>query len=93
MSLSYRKVDSTSEMMTQIYLGMLFTIKLLHVIVGATSYIFFVYPQVLVHALQVAEILMEKLPETFSKVFAREWVVHAVDQLVLVAKPLSHACF
>ncbi|CAH2075832.1 unnamed protein product [Thlaspi arvense] len=48
-------------------------------------------PQVLVPALQVAEILMEKLPETFSKVFVREGVVHAVDQLVLVGKPISHA--
>lgn len=47
-------------------------------------------PQVLVPALQVAEILMEKLPETFSKVFVREGVVHAVDQLVLVGKP-THA--
>ncbi|CAE6150479.1 unnamed protein product [Arabidopsis arenosa] len=47
-------------------------------------------PQVLVPALQVAEILMEKLPETFSKVFVREGVVHAVDQLVLVGKS-SHA--
>ncbi|KFK30462.1 hypothetical protein AALP_AA7G264200 [Arabis alpina] len=48
-------------------------------------------PQVLVPALQVAEILMEKLPETFSKVFVREGVVHAVDQLVLVGKPISQA--
>uniref|UniRef100_A0A1J3H294 HECT-type E3 ubiquitin transferase n=1 Tax=Noccaea caerulescens TaxID=107243 RepID=A0A1J3H294_NOCCA len=48
-------------------------------------------PQVLVPALQVAEILMEKLPETFSKVFVREGVVHAVDQLVLVGKPISNA--
>ncbi|KAF8083082.1 hypothetical protein N665_0792s0011 [Sinapis alba] len=48
-------------------------------------------PQVLVPALQVAEILMEKLPETFSKVFVREGVVHAVDQLVLVGKPITHA--
>ncbi|CAH8338587.1 unnamed protein product [Eruca vesicaria subsp. sativa] len=48
-------------------------------------------PQVLVPALQVAEILMEKLPETFSKVFVREGVVHAVDQLVLVGKPISYA--
>lgn len=47
-------------------------------------------PQVLVPALQVAEILMEKLPETFSKMFVREGVVHAVDQLVLVGKPSSH---
>ncbi|WZZ46066.1 hypothetical protein YC2023_042325 [Brassica napus] len=48
-------------------------------------------PQVLVPALQVAEILMEKLPETFSKVFVREGVVHAVDQLVLVGKPSANA--
>ncbi|KAF5951530.1 hypothetical protein HYC85_009474 [Camellia sinensis] len=40
-------------------------------------------PQVLVPALQIAEILMEKLPETFSKMFVREGVVHAVDALIL----------
>ncbi|KAG8364405.1 hypothetical protein BUALT_Bualt19G0125400 [Buddleja alternifolia] len=40
-------------------------------------------PQVLVPALQIAEILMEKLPGTFSKMFAREGVVHAVDMLIL----------
>lgn len=40
-------------------------------------------PHVLVPALQIAEILMEKLPGTFSKVFVREGVVHAVDQLIL----------
>ncbi|XP_027357082.1 E3 ubiquitin-protein ligase UPL3-like isoform X2 [Abrus precatorius] len=40
-------------------------------------------PQVLVPALQIAEILMEKLPGTFSKMFVREGVVHAVDQLIL----------
>ncbi|KAH9622519.1 hypothetical protein KSS87_008684 [Heliosperma pusillum] len=39
-------------------------------------------PQVLVPALQIAEILMEKLPETFSKLFVREGVVHAVDSLI-----------
>ncbi|XP_010690374.2 E3 ubiquitin-protein ligase UPL3 [Beta vulgaris subsp. vulgaris] len=39
-------------------------------------------PQVLVPALQIAEILMEKLPETFSKMFVREGVVHAVDSLI-----------
>ncbi|KAL9252131.1 E3 ubiquitin-protein ligase UPL3-like protein [Drosera capensis] len=37
--------------------------------------------QVLVPALQISEILMEKLPETFSKMFVREGVVHAVDSL------------
>ncbi|XP_050366026.1 E3 ubiquitin-protein ligase UPL3 isoform X2 [Argentina anserina] len=46
-------------------------------------------PHVLVPALQIAEILMEKLPETFSKVFVREGVVHAVDQLILAGTPNS----
>ncbi|KAL3613951.1 E3 ubiquitin-protein ligase upl3 [Castilleja foliolosa] len=40
-------------------------------------------PQVLVPALQIAEILMEKLPSTFSRMFVREGVVHAMDALVL----------
>ncbi|XP_027356506.1 E3 ubiquitin-protein ligase UPL3 [Abrus precatorius] len=40
-------------------------------------------PQVLIPALKIAEILMEKLPGTFSKMFIREGVVHAVDQLIL----------
>ncbi|XP_061342076.1 E3 ubiquitin-protein ligase UPL3 [Gastrolobium bilobum] len=40
-------------------------------------------PHVLIPALQIAEILMEKLPGTFSKMFIREGVVHAVDQLIL----------
>ncbi|KAM7475155.1 hypothetical protein LguiB_022398 [Lonicera macranthoides] len=40
-------------------------------------------PQVLVPALQIAEILMEKLPEIFSKMFVREGVVHAVDTLII----------
>ncbi|XP_010531539.1 PREDICTED: E3 ubiquitin-protein ligase UPL3 [Tarenaya hassleriana] len=48
-------------------------------------------PQVLVPALQIAKILMEKLPGIFSKMFVREGVVHAVDQLVLVGKPNSQA--
>ncbi|KAJ0969933.1 hypothetical protein J5N97_022810 [Dioscorea zingiberensis] len=39
-------------------------------------------PQVLIPALQIAEILMEKLPGTFSKMFVREGVVHAVDALI-----------
>ncbi|KAL6210116.1 hypothetical protein ACLB2K_021054 [Fragaria x ananassa] len=46
-------------------------------------------PHVLVPALQIAEILMEKLPQTFSKVFVREGVVHAVDQLILAGTPNS----
>ncbi|KAI9388896.1 hypothetical protein POPTR_009G134300v4 [Populus trichocarpa] len=44
-------------------------------------------PHVLVPALQVAEILMEKLPGTFSKIFVREGVVYAVDQLILAGNP------
>ncbi|KAF8410414.1 hypothetical protein HHK36_002943 [Tetracentron sinense] len=40
-------------------------------------------PQVLIPSFQIAEILMEKLPETFSKMFVREGVVHAVDTLIL----------
>ncbi|KAF3434701.1 hypothetical protein FNV43_RR21786 [Rhamnella rubrinervis] len=44
-------------------------------------------PHVLVPALQIAEILMEKLPATFSKMFIREGVVHAVDQLILAGTP------
>ncbi|XP_072954297.1 E3 ubiquitin-protein ligase UPL3 [Typha angustifolia] len=39
-------------------------------------------PQVLIPALQIAEILMEKLPGTFSKMFVREGVVHAIDALI-----------
>lgn len=44
-------------------------------------------PHVLVPALQIAEILMQKLPGTFSKMFLREGVVHAVDQLILAGTP------
>ncbi|CAN1192510.1 E3 ubiquitin-protein ligase UPL3 [Linum perenne] len=44
-------------------------------------------PHVLVPSLQIAEILMDKLPETFSKAFIREGVVHAVDQLILAGGP------
>ncbi|KAK4437635.1 E3 ubiquitin-protein ligase UPL3 [Sesamum alatum] len=52
-------------------------------------------PQALVPALQIAEILMEKLPGTFSKMFVREGVVHAVDKLILggstnTPQPSSH---
>ncbi|KAF8405417.1 hypothetical protein HHK36_010323 [Tetracentron sinense] len=39
-------------------------------------------PQVLIPALQIAEILMEKLPGTFSKMFVREGVVHSIDTLI-----------
>ncbi|XP_062225273.1 E3 ubiquitin-protein ligase UPL3-like isoform X2 [Phragmites australis] len=39
-------------------------------------------PQVLIPALQIAEILMEKLPEIFLKMFVREGVVHAVESLI-----------
>eukprot|EP01018_Ginkgo_biloba_P019051 Gb_20277 [translate_table: standard] len=39
-------------------------------------------PQVLVPALQIAEVLMQKLPDVFSKMFVREGVVHAVDALI-----------
>ncbi|KAI3736382.1 hypothetical protein L6452_15921 [Arctium lappa] len=51
-------------------------------------------PQVLLPSLQIAEILMGKLPETFSKLFVREGVVHAVDTLILAGssgsgQPLS----
>ncbi|GMH02964.1 hypothetical protein Nepgr_004803 [Nepenthes gracilis] len=45
--------------------------------------------QVLVPALQISEILMEKLPETFSKMFVREGLVHAVDSLILGGMPDS----
>ncbi|KAL5064294.1 hypothetical protein RYX36_026031 [Vicia faba] len=40
-------------------------------------------PHVLTPTLQIAEILMEKLPETFSKMVIREGAVHAVDLLIL----------
>ncbi|KAG0473153.1 hypothetical protein HPP92_015010 [Vanilla planifolia] len=39
-------------------------------------------PQVLVPALQIAEILMEKLPGTFAQLFVREGVFHAIDALI-----------
>ncbi|KAL3631669.1 E3 ubiquitin-protein ligase upl3 [Castilleja foliolosa] len=40
-------------------------------------------PHVMIPALQIAEILMERLPDTFSKMFVREGVVHAIDTLIL----------
>ncbi|AQK61305.1 ATP binding microtubule motor family protein [Zea mays] len=47
--------------------------------------------QVLIPALQIAEIMMEKLPETFSKLFVREGVVHAVVSLIcLESSRLQH---
>ncbi|KAL9244856.1 hypothetical protein vseg_018577 [Gypsophila vaccaria] len=48
-------------------------------------------PQVLVPALQIVEILMEKLPETFSKIFVREGVVHAVDSLIFAVPSSSNS--
>ncbi|RZC63025.1 hypothetical protein C5167_024773 [Papaver somniferum] len=39
--------------------------------------------QVLVPALQIDEILMDKLPGTFSKMFVREGMVHAVETLIV----------
>lgn len=39
-------------------------------------------PQVLIPALQIAEVLMEKLPDIFLKMFVREGVVHAVESLI-----------
>ena len=38
--------------------------------------------QVLIPALQIAEFLMRKLPDIFSKTFFIECVVHAVDTLI-----------
>ncbi|KAK1397665.1 HECT-type E3 ubiquitin transferase [Heracleum sosnowskyi] len=46
-------------------------------------------PQVLVPALQISEILMNKLPQTFSKIFVREGVVHAVDALIIAGSPAT----
>ncbi|XP_047332949.1 E3 ubiquitin-protein ligase UPL3-like [Impatiens glandulifera] len=40
-------------------------------------------PQVLIPALQIADILMGKLPGTFTKMFVREGVIHAIDVLIL----------
>ncbi|KAL2346042.1 hypothetical protein Fmac_000042 [Flemingia macrophylla] len=46
-------------------------------------------PHVLVPALQISEILMEKLPGIFSKMFVREGVVHAVDQLIVAGNSIN----
>ncbi|KAL6497911.1 E3 ubiquitin-protein ligase upl3 [Orobanche hederae] len=46
-------------------------------------------PQVLVPALHIAEILMGKLPDTFSVMFVKEGVVHAVDTLILTGPSSS----
>ncbi len=40
-------------------------------------------------ALQLAEILMHKLPGIFSKYFLKEGVVHAIDQLAATAPQLA----
>eukprot|EP01018_Ginkgo_biloba_P024668 Gb_07122 [translate_table: standard] len=39
-------------------------------------------PLVLIPALQIAEVLIKKLPHGFSKMFVKEGVVHAVDTLI-----------
>lgn len=39
--------------------------------------------QVLIPALQIADILMDKLPDTFTEKFVREGVVHAIDSLIV----------
>eukprot|EP00252_Welwitschia_mirabilis_P013075 TRINITY_DN288_c0_g1_i1.p1 TRINITY_DN288_c0_g1~~TRINITY_DN288_c0_g1_i1.p1 ORF type:complete len:1842 (-),score=375.52 TRINITY_DN288_c0_g1_i1:355-5880(-) len=48
-------------------------------------------PQVLIPALQILEILMQKLPDFFSRSFVREGVVHAVDSLILPNQPTPSA--
>ena len=40
-------------------------------------------------ALQLAEILMHKLPAIFSKHFLKEGVVHAIEQLAATAPQLA----
>ncbi|KAK1396505.1 hypothetical protein POM88_006368 [Heracleum sosnowskyi] len=46
-------------------------------------------PIALSHALQIAEILMEKLPQIFSKIFVREGVMQAVSTLTIPESQLS----
>ena len=43
--------------------------------------------QVAARALQLAEVLMQKLPDVFLTYFAKEGVVHAIDQLAAAAPP------
>eukprot|EP00891_Asterochloris_glomerata_P005589 jgi/Astpho2/5589/e_gw1.00079.2.1_t len=43
--------------------------------------------QVVARALQLAEVLMQKLPSVFLRYFAKEGVVHAIDQLAAAASP------
>ena len=43
--------------------------------------------QVAARALQLAEVLMQKLPDVFLRYFAKEGVVHAIDQLAAAAPP------
>ena len=40
-------------------------------------------PQVLIPSLQIADVLMQKLRDIFSKTFVREGGVHAIDTLIL----------
>ena len=44
-------------------------------------------PQGLIPALQIVEVLMQKLTDIFSITFVREGVVHAVDTLILSNQP------
>lgn len=39
-------------------------------------------PSILLSALQIAEMLMQKLPDVFTKLFVKEGVVHAIDNLI-----------
>ncbi|KAH7446550.1 hypothetical protein KP509_01G061600 [Ceratopteris richardii] len=39
-------------------------------------------PSILLAALQMAETLMQKLPDVFTKLFVKEGVVHAIDNLI-----------
>jgi E3 ubiquitin-protein ligase TRIP12 len=45
-------------------------------------------PQIAAAGMQMAEILMEKLPAVFSKFFLKEGVAHAVEQLAIAMPPL-----
>lgn len=52
-------------------------------------------PHILVPALQIADILIQKLPDTFSKMFVKEGVLHAVDSLISadMSGPVSAQAF
>ncbi|KAK6143373.1 hypothetical protein DH2020_023721 [Rehmannia glutinosa] len=84
MSFSYRKLMyfSSSEMIQSL-------INVTNISSFLAGVLAWKDPQVLVPALQIAEILMEKLPGTFSKMFVREGVVHAVHTLILTGSTSS----